>query len=151
MAFLRGSLKQRELWDASTFRKRRLLTVRVDQHVRSAIDDLVIIIAERFNDTLPEIEESIQLCNVAGSSDFADLLDAEYVKVQDKLKALPWWDTWTFAHWVGQSKTLRFQRFRNVLRKQDSEIRIYAENIEVVCRNLEFLRTYMLWYPEHLV
>ncbi|KAJ7160775.1 hypothetical protein C8R46DRAFT_1105633 [Mycena filopes] len=75
-----------------------------------------------------------------------DGLDGELDRVRDVIAHLPWWDTWTFAHWEGRSHTIRYRAYLKFFQEEKETLRTLADVASAFHNNLVGLRDYCVWY-----
>ncbi|KAJ7147349.1 hypothetical protein C8R46DRAFT_1359852 [Mycena filopes] len=73
-------------------------------------------------------------------------LDGELNRARNVLAHLPWWDTWTLAHWQGYSHTIRYRAYLKFFREEEQTLRDLAHTASAFYNNLVGLRDYCIWY-----
>ncbi|KAJ7141873.1 hypothetical protein C8R43DRAFT_954529 [Mycena crocata] len=129
----------------------------------SSQTDLIGIETDKlFNSTIAEVIGRINtICNAtfdrksvshlavatsALGTEFVLELDGESSRVNEALSLLPWWDTWTFDHWIGKSTTFRHRAYLKFFEEEGPILRSLAETASVINDNIIDLMNYCRWY-----
>ncbi|KAJ7147364.1 hypothetical protein C8R46DRAFT_1130145 [Mycena filopes] len=129
------------------------LAIETDNIFNSTVVELTSELNGICTDILNRIEEcklvpSVLEVNALGKH-VADGLDGELDRVRDVVAHLPWWDTWTFAHWEGKSHTIRYRAYLKFFQEEEQTLRTLAYVASAFHNNLVGLRDYCVWYTNN--
>ncbi|KAJ7160789.1 hypothetical protein C8R46DRAFT_1105663 [Mycena filopes] len=129
---------------------RAYLAIETDNIFNSSVVELASELSGICTDILNRIEESKLMPTVlevnALGEQMTDGLDGELLRVRNVVAHLPWWDTWTFAHWEGRSHTIRYRAYLKFFQEEEETLRTLAYVASAFHNNLVGLRDYCIWY-----
>ncbi|KAJ7160777.1 hypothetical protein C8R46DRAFT_354130 [Mycena filopes] len=126
------------------------LDIQTDEIFNSTIVDLASRLDAMCTDVLNQTEKLKLVHHALNASTLGkqvtDGLDGELARVRDVVAHLPWWDTWTFAHWEGRSHTIRYRAYLKFFQEEEQTFRSLADTASAFHNNLVGLRDYCAWY-----
>ncbi|KAJ7279110.1 hypothetical protein C8J57DRAFT_1305579 [Mycena rebaudengoi] len=129
---------------------RRLLEIETDTVLNATATMLIEALVTVCNATLDQLHlgKLVPLAQNASSfgSELNIGLEPELSRAQEALRQVPWWDTWTPAHWAGVSNTAQLRAYQKFLKKERETFPPLADAASAISDNLEDLRDYCLWY-----
>ncbi|KAJ7160741.1 hypothetical protein C8R46DRAFT_1353506 [Mycena filopes] len=126
------------------------LDIETDRILNSTVAELTYGLGGICTDILNRTEElklvpdTLELS--ALGKQVTDGLDGELARVRNVAAHLPWWDTWTLAHWQGYSRTIRYRAYLKFFREEEQTFRDLANAASAFHNNLVGLRDYCIWY-----
>ncbi|KAJ6542642.1 hypothetical protein B0H19DRAFT_1267877 [Mycena capillaripes] len=127
------------------------LEVTTDSIFNSTVVELITELNAICRVALDKSEELLSLAlNVTTTgSELATGMDDELPRVKLALKNLPCWDTWTLAHWLGESLTARYRLYLKFFGDEKYTFRTLVDASSAIHNNnLVGIREYCTWYTD---
>lgn len=125
----------------------------VDNFISETVKNFTGYLLKDLEQALPELQVASTEAEAARTLAISILLeiDSEKARVVQTLRDLPWWDRFTFAHFLEQSCTSYFREYLKFFDNHGPIIRYYVESIQIVADNILMLIEYVLWYRRRQV
>ncbi|KAJ7147370.1 hypothetical protein C8R46DRAFT_1130171, partial [Mycena filopes] len=135
-------------YKAATGSNLAYLDIGTDQVFNSTVVELAsrltVMCTDVLNRTEKLIPDVLEL-SILGKQ-VTDGLDGELDRARNVFAHLPWWDTWTLAHWEGRSRTIRYRAYLKFFQEEEHTFRALGSAASAFHGNLVGLSDYCRWY-----